>query len=176
MSIICSHLKYLVKSTVDLHTRPHIMMTEQRAARQITFRRDPLQHLPSKHPLQQSSFPPDTVFVNDSHEPCSPSCPASAVTSPRCSATAPPDSWDLTDKVLLHPGRVQGPLRRSSSVNIPLIKQSSGVPEILREDYVGYIKDSGPSEILSKRYRFWMMCVSSVCFPKIKFSCFHAHS
>ena len=93
------------------------------------------------------------MFVNDAAaQLASPSCPTSAGTSPRCSATAPPDPWDLTDKGLLSPGKILGPLRRSSSVNIPLIKQASAVPEILRDDYVGYIRDSGPTDLALKRY------------------------
>ena len=41
------------------------------------------------------------------------------------------------------------PLRRSSSVNIPLIKpmKSSKVPDILVEDYMGFIMGAGPADI-----------------------------
>lgn len=99
-------------------------------------------------PIQSTGI----MFVNDvarSHSsPCPPSCPTSTITTPRYSTTdSPQNSWDLPDKVLLSPPNRLMPLRRSSSVNIPLIKQSSAVPEILREDYVGYIRDSGPCDV-----------------------------
>lgn len=110
-----------------------------------------------QEPTPDITSEPSIMFVNDAAalQFTTPSCPASTVASPRSSGIAPPEPWDL-DKIFLYPGRLglhQAPLRRSSSCNIPLIKQTSAVPEILRDDYVGYIRDSGPNELTLKRYK-----------------------
>ena len=121
-----------------------------------------------QEPAPDITTEPSIMFVNDaaalqfttpscpaSNQFTTPSCPTSTVASPRSSGVAPPEPWDL-DKIFLYPGRLglhQAPLRRSSSCNIPLIKQTSAVPEILRDDYVGYIRDSGPNEMTLKRYK-----------------------